>query len=123
MNSQRRQTRQIHGSLKWFAVALSVVVVGLGMLAVRPDWHAALHAQTAGTVDQEQQPHSDQDAPGESGCAIAMFASGLIDCLPIGLAASEPGSVSSWSVGIHQIIFVSCIACLEHPGRSPPFAS
>ena len=75
MGANPPQSSTAFRPFRWLAAALSLLVLALGPLAVRPDWHAAVHAHTGQTAQCEQD-HPQDAPPDERGCAIELFAAG-----------------------------------------------
>ena len=122
MSSRNPQPRQLCQPFQWLALALPLLVIGLGLIAVRPDWHAALHVQDA-DVERAHHGHSHDTDDNELGCAIELFASGLVECFSAGSPVAQPAGVFSLTLSFPTEPSLIDSARLEPPGRAPPFAS
>jgi len=122
MSSPKHQLGVVPQPLRWLAAALPLVLIALGVLAVRPDWHAAMHVQTADATHQDH-GHSHDEGQDERGCAIELFASGMVDSAAALSPVVQP--VSAFTLLLlapcERLSFASLR--LEPPGRAPPFAS
>lgn len=122
MNSQHPQPKRLARPFQWLALALPLLVIALGLVAVRPDWHAALHVQDADAAHAHH-GHSHHSSDNELGCAIELFASGLVEIVLAGAAVGQPASVLSLTLSFTPGLLLISSARLEPPGRAPPFAS
>lgn len=122
MSACKQQSSTVCRPFQWLASMLPLLVIGLGLLAVRPDWHEAMHVQTADAAHHDH-GHPHDDAAGEQSCAIELFASGLVDSVTF----SSPISLSDTAV-LLELTFPHEPATLagtrlEPPGRAPPFSA
>jgi hypothetical protein len=120
MGANRHQSSTASRPFQWLAVALSVLMLALGPLAVRPDWHATVHVYIGDTA------HDDcgrsQDAPAdERGCAIALFAAGHIDLVAFPSPVTNPVRPVVFELTIPEGRPTPAPSLLEPPGRAPPF--
>lgn len=122
MNSRNPQPKRLAWPLQWLALALPLLVIGLGLVAVRPDWHAMLHVQNA-DVGHAHHGHSHDDADNELGCAIELFAAGLVEIVSASAAVEQPAAVFSLTLASPSGFLLIASARLEPPGRAPPFTS
>lgn len=122
MNSPNPQPKRLVWPLQWLALALPLLVIGLGLVAVRPDWHAALHVQDA-DAGHAHHGHAHDAADSELGCAIELFALGLVESGAASPVVGQPAGVFSLTLSIPADLLLIASARLEPPGRAPPFAS
>jgi hypothetical protein len=105
---------------QWLAAVLPLLVIALGLLAVRPDWHEAMHVQgTDGTHHDHGHDHG--ESTDERGCAIELFASGLVDSVAFSSPVPAPvqAIIAELTLPDERLLFAS--SRLEPPGRAPPF--
>jgi hypothetical protein len=105
---------------RWLAVALSLLVLALGPLAVRPDWHAAVHAHTGDTAHGDHN-HSPDAPPDTRGCAIELFAAGHVDLAAFAAPVTCPVRAVVFELSIPGGRPALTPSLLEPPGRAPPF--
>lgn len=121
---------QHHRATSALAGALVLLVVGLGLLGVRPDWHASFHALTTA---HEHPTHSesaagahDHEAPAQNhddaGCAIELFASGQVELLATATGPLLPPQIT-FLAGTSSLAGLSAHLGLAPPGRAPPSLS
>lgn len=120
MSSVNQHYRRWCPPFQWLAAVLPLLVIALGLLAVRPDWHAAMHVQGADGTHHEH-GHDHGEGADERGCAIELFASGLIDSVAFGSPVVAPvrAMVAELTLPDERLLFAS--RRLEPPGRAPPF--
>lgn len=121
MSSRNPQPRRLVRPLQWLALTLPLLVIGLGLVAVRPDWHALLHVQNA-DAGHAHHGHSHDEADNELGCAIELFASGLVEIVSGGSALNQPPGAFSIALAFPSDLLRISSARLEPPGRAPPIA-
>ena len=111
------------------ASLLVCMVVGFGLLAARPDWHAAFHSLShsvhapEGGGDHHHGHDSDgSQGHGDAGCVIQLFANGLIDSVDVEICFE---SSIVWEVATPRfgVEWESSHLGLSPPGRAPPFIS
>lgn len=122
MSSRNPQPKRLARPLQWLALALPLLVIGLGLVAARPDWHALLHVQNA-DAGHAHHGHSHDEADNELGCAIELFASGLVELVSARAVVERPADVFSLTLASPSGFLLIASARLEPPGRAPPFAS
>lgn len=111
------------------AAGLVLLLLLIGSLAARPDWHAAFHSgDTAGHGSLESALHQSCDPgpadshPGGSdeGCAIKLYASGGINL------AETPPTIPLPEPELNQVLVspsrtpAVASSLREPPGRAPP---
>ena len=120
MSDNQRQSSEASRPFWWLTVALSLLVLALGPLAVRPDWHAAVHVH-AGDTAHGDHDHS-QDAPAQQrGCAIALFAAGHVDLVTFASPVVCPVRPVVFELSIPAGRPALTPSLSEPPGRAPPF--
>ena len=122
MTVAKQHAGRLSKPFQWVATLLAVTVIALGTLAARPDWHAAVHDQL-GDAAHHDHGHSPEGPTDESGCAIQMFASGLVDSVAF---ASLPIAPTREVVAVRILPDERpslASTFLEPPGRAPPSAS
>lgn len=120
MSPVRQQSGRLCPPLQWLAAALPLLVIALGLLAVRPDWHEAMHVQGA-DVPHHEHGHDHGDGNDERSCAIELFASGLVDSVASVSPVVAPvrSLIAALILSDKRPLFAS--HRLEPPGRAPPF--
>lgn len=99
------------------AVAGVALVLILGILAVRPDWHEALcHHEPAEAVHDHEHEAA---ASGADTCVITQFAHGQVLAL-IALLLLFAGWVRVAAVGVPRSFVLVAFANQLPPGRGPP---
>jgi len=105
---QRRQstvTQRKSPFLRWVAGACALLVWALGLLAVTPDLHAALHTD-AGHADHE--------------CAITLFAHGADHAAPVTVLITAPLERVVAVVRPDAPLLAESTVDWLQPGRGPP---
>ena len=127
MSSRNSQPKRLVWPLQWLAMALPLLVIGLGLIAVRPDWHAALHVEDADAGHAHHghahEGHSHHGTGNEFGCAIELFASGMVESVSASAVAGQPADAFSLTLVVSAELLLIASERLEPPGRAPPFAS
>ena len=111
--------RRLPSPARWLAAALPLLVIALGLLAARPDWHAATHVQ-AEDFSHHDQGHPTDTSADERGCAVELFASGLIDSVAFASTALQPQTAGTVDLDCSETRFSSVASWPEPPGRAPP---
>jgi hypothetical protein len=103
------------------AAGSALLVLALTVFAASPTAHAWLHQ----TVDRCAAPHHAPATPaddGETGCAITLFAAGLV--LPFAPAAfAPPAAVPAGAPPAAAELFLLPPRYLHQPERGPPFGA
>jgi hypothetical protein len=114
--------RRLPKPVQWLAIALPLWVIALGVLAIRPDWHAAMHVQTP-DASHHDHGHPRNTGTDERGCAIQLFASGLVDSVDSFSLMVQPATASSLILLAPSERPSFASSHLEPPGRAPPSLS
>lgn len=122
MSSIKSPMKHLSLPFRWMAVTLPLLVVALGVLACRPDWHAALHASLTSGTHQDGK-NSQPDGKDEAACAIHMYAQGQMHFVALPLPDLAPSSVISQIAVIPLQVLVPTSPSTGPPGRAPPVAS
>ena len=122
MNLAIYHHRRLPKPVQWLAAVLPLLVIALGVLAIRPDWHAAMHVQTP---DASHHDHGHSRDPGtdERGCAIELFASGLVDSVDSLSLMVQPVTTNSLILLAPSERPSFASSHVEPPGRAPPSLS
>lgn len=122
-----------HGTTRFesgLAVFMALIVLAMGVLAVRPDWHESFHCLTSTShchqiaihLEEHGHPQHAPDDPGnhdETGCAIECFANGHVDSVdPV--EGSEPATRRALSAQTCSLTWHASQLGLSSPGRAPP---
>lgn len=122
MTASQQPCGKVPRHIRWNAALLSFLLIALGLLAVRPDWHAAVHDHCS-EVAHGEHDHLPDAPPEERGCAIALLASGQVDLV----VSLTPVICARGPVVFEQGIPVgrptTSLSRLEPPGRAPPIFS
>lgn len=122
MSPKNQQSSRLCPPWQWLAAGLPLLVVVLGLLAVRPDWHEAVHVLIADTAAHPPEHSHDADTT-ERGCAIELFASGLIDSVTCGALALKPQAAVATELSPATDQLLIGAVRREPPGRAPPSCS
>jgi hypothetical protein len=122
MRANRQQSSTVSRPFQWLAAALSLLVLALGPLAVRPDWHVAVHVH-AGDTAHGDHDHSHEAPPDERGCAIELFAAGHVDVVAFASPAINALDFVAFELTIPAGRPTPALLHLEPPGRAPPFSA
>jgi len=114
-----------------FAVLLVFLVVALGLLAARPDWHAGFHSLNAAVhvhdhahaddVGHHHHEHEsgDSDDHDDAGCAIELFANGQVDSVDVDVCTLLTTRPIPLAPSV-SLAWYSTHLGLSPPGRAPP---
>ena len=107
-------------------VVLSGLIVALGLISVRPDWHAHFHSfnpghshfgehshQSADEDDQEPDPH------GDAACAIELFGNDQLDSVNPQISPTWLDEIST-APGAFLSVWEDGDSGLNPPSRAPP---
>lgn len=122
MSPMNQQSRRLCPPFQWLAAGLPLLVIALGLLAVRPDWHAAVHVPIADAAAHKTKHSHDADTA-ERGCAIELFAAGLIESMTFGAPALKPHEIFATKLALPTEQLLIAAVRLEPPGRAPPSIS
>jgi len=122
VSDNQEQCTAVSRPFRWLAAVLSLLMLAFGPLAVRPDWHAAVHVHSGDTAHGDHD-HSHDAPPDERGCAIALFAAGHID-----LVAFPSPVINALGLVVFELTIPAgrpppALLHLEPPGRAPPFSA
>jgi hypothetical protein len=119
MSPLNPQSRRFYSPLQWLASVLPLLVIALGLMAVRPDWHEAMHVQGADRTHHEH-GHDHGKSTDERGCTVELFASCLVDVVAFTSPVVAPvrAVVAELTLSHARPLFAS--SRLEPPGRAPP---
>jgi hypothetical protein len=122
MGANRPQSSTASRPFQWLAAALSLLILALGPLAVRPDWHAAVHVYTGDTAHDDHD-HSHDAPPDERGCAIALFAAGHVDAVAFPSPVINVLGLVVFELTVPAERPTPALLHLEPTGRAPPFSA
>lgn len=117
--------KQNHRITRALVFVLSVMLVAIGQLATRPDWHAGFHASysESQSCDQILGPGDASECPdqNESGCAIDLYSAGGLHVTEASAPILPQGINELNRLALSTEIPPIIRSVREPPGRAPPF--
>ena len=106
------------------AALLAALIFALGLFSASPDAHAWLHAHAAAHAHEAGDPHTHDDptavASDDTGCAILLYAQGLLVATPLSLPSTPQTHEAARSFFASEQPLPVAASHQHPPGCGPP---